>query len=54
LVGAAAVKAYTMGLGLRQVAAFLGGGGFSVGRESIRRLFLRAGEIGMVWGGGAL
>ena len=34
-----------MGLGLGQVAAFLGGMGFSVSRESIRRWFLRAGEL---------
>ena len=45
MVRAAAVKAYTMGLGLRQVAAFLGGVGFSVSRGSIRRWFLGAGEL---------
>ena len=45
LVKAAAVKAYTMGLSLRQVAALLGGMGFSVSRESVRRWFLKAGEM---------
>jgi len=45
LVRAVAVEAYALGLGLRQVAAFLGGLGFSVGRESIGRWFLRAGEM---------
>ena len=41
MVKAAAVKAYTMGLSLRQVAAFLGSIGFNVSRESVRRWFLR-------------
>ena len=45
LVKAAAVKAYTLGLSLRQVAAFLGSIGFNVGRESVSRWFLKAGEI---------
>ena len=45
MVRAAAVKAYTLGLGLRQVAAFLVAMGFSVGRESVRRWFLKAGEL---------
>ena len=45
MVKAVVVKAYTMGLGLRQVAAFPGGMGFSVSRESIRRWFLKAGEL---------
>jgi len=45
LVKAAAVKAYTLGLSLRQVAAFLGSIGFNVSRESVRRWFLKAGEI---------
>ena len=45
MVKAAAVKAYTMGLSLRQVIAFLGGMGFSVSRESTRRWFLKAGEL---------
>ena len=39
------VKAYMMGLGLGQVAAFPGGMGFCVSRESVRRWFLKAGEI---------
>ena len=43
MVKAAAVEAYMMGLG--QVAAFLDGRGFSVSRESIRRWFLKAGEL---------
>jgi len=45
LVKAVAVKAYTLGLSLRQVAVFLGGMGFSVSRESVRRWFLKAGEV---------
>jgi len=45
LVRAAAVEAYTLGLSLRQVAVFLGGMGFSVSRESVRRWFLKAGEV---------
>ena len=36
------------------IVVFLRDMGFCVGRESVRRWFLRAGEIGMVWGGGAL
>ena len=39
------VKAYTLGLGLRQVVAFLRDIGFCVSRESVRRWFLKAGEI---------
>jgi len=45
LVKAAAVKAYTLGLSLRQVVAFLRDMGFCVSRESVRRWFLKAGEI---------
>ena len=39
------VKAYTLGLGLGQVVAFLRDMGFCVSRESVRRWFLKAGEI---------
>jgi len=39
------VKAYTLGLGLRQVVAFLRDMGFSVGRESVGRWFLKACEM---------
>jgi len=39
-------------LGLRRVAAFLGGMGFSVSRESIGRWFLRAGGVLSRDGGG--
>jgi len=39
------VKAYTLGLSLRQVVAFLRDMGFCVGRESVRRWFLKAGEM---------
>jgi len=39
------LRAYTLGLGLRQVVAFLRDMGFCVGRESVRRWFLKAGEI---------
>ena len=35
------LRAYTLGLGLRQVVAFLRDMGFCVGRESVRRWFLR-------------
>ena len=39
------VKAYTLWLSLGQVVAFLRDMGFCVGRESVRRWSLRAGEI---------
>ena len=39
------VKAYTLGLGLRQVVAFLRDIGFCVGRESVGRWFLKACEM---------
>ena len=39
------VKAYTLGLSLRQVVAFLRDMGFSVGRESVGRWFLKVGEM---------
>lgn len=45
IVKAVAVKAYRMGLGLRQVAEFPGDIGYRVSRESVRRWFLKAGGL---------